>query len=92
MAVTQHEWAAVLYTLGFLAQIGGGVSVARAAFGVRKVRGMPSLVTHDDGTFTVSSDQTDALVEAQALPIWSLVVLATGIVAGFVASMLSLSL
>lgn len=89
--MTPHEWAAVLYTVGFLAQIGGGVGVARAAFAVRKVRGKPSLVVHDDGTFTLSSDQTDALVEAQALPIRSLVVLGTGIVAGFAASLLSLS-
>lgn len=49
----------------------------------------------DDRNYSLPINAIDggyALVEAHALPTWSLVVLGAGIIAGFTGSMLSLSL
>jgi uncharacterized membrane protein YtjA (UPF0391 family) len=84
-----HTPAVICFCVALLAELLGGFGVARAAFGVRKVKEIPTMVEHD-GFATYNPDQVDALVKAQALPVGSLVVLAIGIVAGFLGNLLSL--
>jgi uncharacterized membrane protein YtjA (UPF0391 family) len=84
-----HIPAVICFCVALLAELLGGFGVARAAFGVRKVKETPTMV-EDNGLYLYNSDQMEALVNAQALPVGSLVVLAIGIVAGFLGNVLSL--
>lgn len=84
-----HIPAVICFCVAVLAELFGGFGVARAAFGVRKVKEIPTMV-EDDGFYSYHSDQVDALVKAQALPVASLVVFAIGILAGFLGNVLSL--
>jgi uncharacterized membrane protein YtjA (UPF0391 family) len=85
-----HIPAVICFFVALLAQLLGGFGVASAAFGVRQAKKIPTMVEDGDGLFVYNSDQVDALVKAQALPVGSLVVLAIGIVAGFLGNLLSL--
>jgi hypothetical protein len=85
-----HIPAVICFCVALLAELLGGFGVASAAFGVRKAKKIPTMVDDGDGLITYNSDQVDALVKAQALPVGSLVVLAIGIVAGFLGNLLSL--
>jgi hypothetical protein len=73
-----------------LAELFGVYGVASAAFGVRQAKKIPTMVDNGDGALVYNSDQVDALVKAQALPVLWLVVLAIGIFAGFLGNLLSL--
>jgi hypothetical protein len=70
-----HIPAVICFCVALSAQLVGGFGVARAAFGVRQAKKMPTMIDNEDGTISYNSDQVDSLVEAkaQALPLGSLV-------------------
>lgn len=85
-----HAPAVACFVAALLAQLVGGWGVANAAFAARSAKATPLVTSHGDGTATVGSEQLDAFIAAQALPLPSLLILAGGIMASFLGSLLAL--
>jgi hypothetical protein len=88
--VGDHVGAAACFIVALVAQLVGVAGVIRAAVSVRKVKSTPLIQDNGDGSLTLNPSPHDALVNAQSLPIWALVVLVVGSVAGSLGSLLAL--
>lgn len=85
-----HNWIIIpLYCVGLLAEGAGGFGVYKAAFALRALRDTPFMRAGDGGTIEFNREPVEAIIAAQDQPIGSLVMLAIGIVAGFLGNLLS---